>query len=438
MSVLDLIGPDGRIAVPGAAARPAFGRVVARTALCNAVAALAAGVSGALIARALGPAQRGEYAAITAWLLIGFTLGDLGQTAATTFHVARRAHQRQAVLATSRLLTAVSAAVMLAVGLWLTSRPLGEHTGSGVEYRLAVVTCCLMVLGFSCTAALQAVDLARWNVVRTVQPVAYLLVVSALWTAGRLTLGTALLALLVTVLAQTLLAYGFCRGLGLIGGRADPALLRPLGRYGAGELAIAAPGLATTRLDQMFLAGAGNAAGLGHYAVASSLTSLAVPLAAALGHAAFPRLAAADLPRAGTASLRRRSLLAGAGIGVVVTGALAGSAPWLVPAVFGAGFRESVTLIWLLAPTGVLLPAAKVCADLIRGHGRPLAVAYVQAGSAALMAGLLLWLVPALGAPGAAVAAGATALFSLLLMLGTLRRTTRRADDERLHDRTSG
>jgi O-antigen/teichoic acid export membrane protein len=132
--------------------------------------------------------------------------------------------------------------------------------------------------------------------------------------------------------------------------------------------------------------------------------------------------------------LRRRSLLAGAGMGVVVTGGLAASAPWLVPAVFGAGFRDSVTLIWLLAPTGVLAPATKVCADLIRGHGRPLVVAGVQAASAAIMTALLFGLVPASGGHGAAVAASSTAVISFVLMVSMLRRTAHRVEAASVRD----
>ena len=107
---------------------------------------------------------------------------------------------------------------------------------------------------------------------------------------------------------------------------------------------------------------------------------------------------------------------------------LALTAPWLVPTAFGADFTESVTLIWLLAPAGVFLPCTKVCADLLRGHGRPESVARVQTTSALVLAALLAGLVPLLAERGAAVATSATAVLSNLLMRRTVRRTVGRAD----------
>ena len=46
-------------------AESTFGPLVARTAAGNVGAALAAGLSGIIIARALGPSARGDYAAIS-------------------------------------------------------------------------------------------------------------------------------------------------------------------------------------------------------------------------------------------------------------------------------------------------------------------------------------------------------------------------------------
>jgi len=408
------------------AARTAFGRSVARTATFNIVATLAAGGSGIVIARALGPSVRGDYAAISFWLIVAFTIGDLGLTAATTFHVARDPLRRLDYLATSRLLTALSGLSVLLLALVAAPLPARHDPALTMDYRLTALICCVTLLGYSCTGALQATTMARWNVVRISQPAVYVVAVTALWAAGRLGLTTALVALLVATFAQSTLAYGYCRRQGLTSGRAAAALVKPMTRYGAGELATTAPSLAITRLDQIVLAFTVTPAGLGHYAVASSLTNLAVPLVAALGHVAFPRLACAGLSESGSALLRRRSILASAGISVALMAALGIAAHWLVPIVFGPAFADSVMLIWLLAPAGVFLPCAKVCADLLRGHGRPLSVAYVQAVSAVAMAVLLAGLVPAFAERGAAIAASVAAAFSFLLMLRTLRRTVDR------------
>jgi O-antigen/teichoic acid export membrane protein len=166
-----------------------------------------------------------------------------------------------------------------------------------------------------------------------------------------------------------------------------------------------------------------------HDYLATSRVITAIAGLAALGHVAFPRLASAGLPTAASAFLRRRSILVSTGISIAGMTALALTAPWLVPLAFGTDFTESITLVWLLAPAGVFLPCAKVCADLLRGYGRPQSVAWVQTASALVMAALLAGLVPLLAERGAAVATSATAALTYLLMRRTLRRTVGRADD---------
>ena len=398
-----------------AATGSAFGRTVARTAVCNVGAAVAAGLSGILIARGLGAGARGDYAAVSVWLV-------LGQSAAATYFVARDPRRGRDLLATSRTLTTAAGAVVLLLAL--TAAPLlarGDGT-LAAGYRLTGVTCAVMLAGFPYTAALQATALTRWNVVRVCQPLLFLAVVAVLHLAGLLTLTATLAALLLSVLAQTVLAYGFCRGGGLAPGHARADLGRPLLRYGGSQLATSVPELAVARLDQLVLTVAVAPAALGHYAVASSLTNLAIPVVSAIGHVAFPRLASAGSAGADAARLSRHAMVAGAGTAAVLTTALCLAAPWAVPFAFGTEFAESATLIWLLAPAAVLVPCTKVCADLLRGYGRPLAVAAAQAVSTGALAVLLAALVPAAGARGAAVAVSVTAAVSLALMLRALGR----------------
>ncbi|GAA2559046.1 hypothetical protein GCM10010435_32760 [Winogradskya consettensis] len=416
----------------------AFGRSVVRTAIFNAGATLAAGLAGILIARSLGPSVRGDYAAICVWLIVAYTVGDLGMSAATTYFVARDPVRGRDYLATSRVLTTVAGAAVVLTGfaaapLLARSEP---HLVTG--YRITAITCAVILAGFSCNAALQATNIHRWNVVRVAQPALYLVAVSGLHLAGRLDLITALVALLATSTAQTTLAYGYCRVQRLIPGRAGAGLTAPIARYGAGQVANSVPDLAVNRMDQLVLSFTVAPSALGHYAVASSLTNLAVPLVAAVGHVAFPRLASADQSAAGAVSLSRRAIGASAALSVALMAVLAATAWWLVPTVFGADFRDAVTLVWLLAPAAVFMPCSKVCADLLRGHGRPLTVAYVQSAATAVLAVLLAVLVPAFAERGAALAVSVTAAVSFVLMRSALGRLPGRVAAHRRGSRTRG
>jgi O-antigen/teichoic acid export membrane protein len=401
---------------------PGLGRSVAVTALLNVATAFAAGIAGAVIARSLGPADRGHYGAVLAWFGLVLSVGQLGQTAATTYFVARDPARAADYVATSRTIMLLSGGLTLTAGLVAAPLLASGQAATTFGHRLMFATCLACFAGAGYTFALQATHLTRWNLVRNSQALAYLAAVVLLAAIGGLGLRSVLTALSVTMAAQTLFAYWLCSRSGLTGGRCRLALARPMTRYGLGQLAASLPGVVTARLDQLVLSLTTPSATLGRYVVALSLAGLAAPVVSAFGSTAFPRLASRLLSPSGTRRLQRWAVLTSTGVGVAGMGTVMVAAPWMVPAVFGSGFRDAVPLVWLLAPGGAFLACGQVCADLLGGHGRPLAVARAQAIAAAVMITGLATLLPAFGAPGAAITSSAAAAVALLHMVASLRR----------------
>ncbi|MGH3345151.1 MAG: oligosaccharide flippase family protein [Carbonactinosporaceae bacterium] len=401
-----------------------FTRNVTWTAICNvAMAAVAAG-AGVIVARSAGPHVRGEYAAVMVWFGAVLVVGQLGQTAATTFFVARDPQRAPDYLATSRNMMVTSGGITLALGC--LAAPLLAHGDATLTwgFRLMFATSLVSFVGASYTFSLQATSVSWWNLARVSQPVLYVAALLALHLTGRLGLITALGALSVTIVVQTVLAYRICGMRRLTGGRAERTLVRPMTRYGLSQLASVAPSL-SGRLDLLVLSLAVAPAALGRYAVAVSMTTLAVPIVSALGNVAFPLIASRVVSGDRAARLGRAAMLASIGLGAVLVIPLALLAPWVVPRVFGPGFREAVPLIWLLAPGGVLFGSRRVCGDLLRGYGRPRAVAWAEATGATVTVLLMATLLPAFGIAGAAVASSAAAAVTLLVMVTTLRRLSR-------------
>jgi O-antigen/teichoic acid export membrane protein len=363
-----------------------------------------------------------------AWFGVVLVLGQLGQTAATTFFVSRERDRAADYLATSRTLMVLTGVVTLGVGLAVTPVLAAGSGASVAGYRLMFATCLASFVGASYVFSLQAVSLPRWNLARISQPVAYLGVVGGLHLAGRLDLMSALVTLSATVVGQTGLAYWLCRREGLAGGRAGRGLAGPLVRYGVGQLASATPTLVTTRLAVLVLSMSVPAAALGQYAVAASVTALALPVVSAVGNVSFPRIASRTLSGARVERLQRWAVAGSLVAGVVILLPPTVAAPWLVPAVFGAGFGGAVPLVLLLAPGGVLLAGGRVCADLLKGHGLPYAVARAQTVAALATVALLAVLVPPFGVTGAAVTTTLTTGVALLLMLRSLRRVPTSGD----------
>jgi O-antigen/teichoic acid export membrane protein len=398
------------------------GRQVTQTAGFNAAAAVAAGLGGVIVARVVGPAVRGEYAAVSAWFGIALIVGSMGQPAALCFFVAHDPAQARGYVATSRALMLVTGIAALGGGMLLA--PLLAHGNAGLAtgYRIAFIASILAFVGASYTFSLQAADLHLWNVVRLSQPLLSVCALGALWLLRLITLDTALAVLAVTMLAQLALAYGCCRRAGLAPGRARLGLVRPLVAYGTAQMAALTPATLNSRLDQLVLSQAVPPADLGRYAIAVTLTLVPIPFVSAVGNVAFPRLAARQEVTAAIRRLQWLAVAGSAGLAAAMLVPLALAASWVIPLVFGPGYAGAVPLLWILTPGAVFLACAQVTGDILRGRRRPILVAWAEGTAAVFTVVLLVALLPVVGVYGAAIASTVAYGASLAVMLWCLRR----------------
>jgi O-antigen/teichoic acid export membrane protein len=399
-----------------------IGAVIVRTATFNVAAAMTAALSGVILARALGPDTRGEYAAVIAWFGILTMIGEMGQSAAVCFYVARDPSSARDYVATSRAMMLITGGVAVAGGLLLA--PVLAHGNPGLAdaYRIAFVASAVAFLGTSYTFSLQARSIKRWNLVRLSQPVLVLAIVIALWRLRLLSLHVVMYTLVVTMMIQLGYAYYQCRHCGLAPGRVRAALIRPLVTYGLSQFAAITPTSVNLYLDQLILSQLVPAADLGRYAIAASITLVPVPLVSAIGNVAFPRLAAQRTVTAQGQWLQRAAVLSSAGMAIAILAPVVVSSYWVVPLVFGPAYRGAVPLLWILAPGGVFMASSQVAGDLLRGRDRPGLVAVAQGLAAVFTVVLLIVLLPSMGVAAAAVASTVAYGVALAVMVHWLWR----------------
>jgi O-antigen/teichoic acid export membrane protein len=402
--------------------RPGVARTVTGTAAFNISATVAAGLGGIVLARALGPALRGEYAAITAWFGVVVIVGGMGQPAALCFYVARDPGRAPGYVATSRAMMLATGALAVATGIVLAPVLAHGNDAEALGYQVAFGASIVTFVGASYTFSLQARDLQRWNLVRMTQPAVALLAIVALWRLGLLTLDIALLVLGLSMMAQLGYAYWSCRRAALAPGRADAGLIRPLTLYGVAQIAALTPTVLNAQLDQLVLSQTVPPADLGRYAIAVSLTSLPVPLVAALGNVAFPRLASERAMSRANHQLQRFAVIGSASIAAGLLLPLALVARWLIPLVFGSAYAGVIPLMWILTPGAIFLACGQVVGDLLRGRNRPIIVAWAQGLAALFTVVLLLVLLPIMGVAGAAIASTIAYGVALVAMLRSLWR----------------
>jgi O-antigen/teichoic acid export membrane protein len=398
---------------------------IARTACFNAASAAAAAVSGVIVARTVGPAVRGEYAAVISWFGVLLLLGELGQSAAVCYYVASDPRRARGYVATSRAMMMITGACALLVGLAVA--PLLAHGNPQLTsaYRVVFGGSAIAFIGTGYTFSLQATSTQRWNLVRISQPALALAMIITARLLDQLTLGTAIGVMLASMAVQLGYAYYLCRQCGLAPGRVEASLISPLVKCGLAQFGAITPSALNSFLDQLVLSQLVRPADLGRYAIAVSVTTVPMPLVLAIGNVAFPRLAARQGNIGSGIRLALTAVAVAASIASAILLPLAASAYWLIPAVFGPAYRGAVPLLWILTPGGVFLACGQVVGDLLRGLGRPGQVAMAQGLTAVCAVILLVALLPVAGVMAAAVASTVGYAMALALMFRWLSEAPR-------------
>lgn len=377
------------------------------TALSSAVLPLTSLATGPLLARFLGPEQRGEMAAVLAPLFVLSFVASLALPEATAYAVARlKVPLRRAAAVATGLLLAIGS--LAGVALWFAAPVLLRTTPDGIPVlRTAVFALPLvMVLLMQRAAVSGAGGYGRVGLERVTAALLRLLGLVLLALLGAITattavwcnIGSGLLAGLL--LTRTILRSRSPRDASTLA----PA---PLARFLLGYAARGSGGvfsnLISWRLDLAVLPAFVGPANLGYYAVAVSLAEIPSLVLGATRSVVMTEAAARG--DAGVVARASRVLV------LISTGLVAGIvvvAPFAVVALFGRDFAPAVDLARIL-----LLGAVPFTLELILGAGllalgRPgLRSAGQIVGAVLTIAGLVLT-VPRLGTTGAAL----TSLFA--------------------------
>jgi O-antigen/teichoic acid export membrane protein len=397
-----------------------LGVTVARTTAANVAVPVAALLTGPLLARYLGPSDRGALAAVLTPLALVTMLGAIGLPEAILYVVARRRAPLWQVMrigiafgTLSGLLSA--AAIFVLAPLLLRNSP--DYVSLMRWMTLLVVASMAMGAVRAVAMGRQRFDLVnaeRWLSVITRLPLLVLLAVagaltvpSAAWT----TYGTGVLAMLVLWLVRLEREAP--------GVKPRPLLGRELLSFGAQSWIGTIAAILVLRLDQAILAPLVGAAQLGFYAVAVSLAE--VP-------STFQR-AMRDVMFAGAADRDDPHLVArGSRILMLMTAAFAAAAalacPLVLPLLFGGDFSPAVGMAQILLLSSIPAGVSAIVGAGLLSVGRPRARSGAQIAGLVVNVALLVVLVGPLDATGAAWAAVGAYLFMAAVSVLQLARYT--------------
>lgn len=374
-------------------------RAVSKITIVNLVIFVGGFLTGPIVARALGPAGRGQLAAIVAPLtLIPIVLG-LGLGTFATREVARGMKVRS-VLGTL-LPISVVLGLIGGVGGWLLADALSQgaatiRTFLRIGFLLAPLSTVVVVLQ-SVLAGQQRWD--RLLVARAIPTVIAVVAIPTLYLLHALTVAAAAAVAIVGGLATLLPTLGLLReGLGAHWSAAYSRYALSFGvRAWAGGLA----NLANFRLDQVLMISLTSSTQLGLYAVAVTVGTAPAVLPAAVAGPIQARVAAGDRDIV-SRSTRVTMLLVG--VLHLIVGALA------VPVIrilFGSEFAGSILMIWVLLAAGIPFAGGLLLSSALAADGAPGRTAVAQFLALGVTVPLLIVLVPEYGGMGAAVTSAA-------------------------------
>ncbi len=383
-------------------------------------------VSGVIVARMLGPENRGYLALLVLAPLVLAQAGALGIPLAVTYQIARDRTTTAGIWAALRPVVLFQAGLLAGLHcllLWALLRNDPEYVTTAAlvtivlvpahlaqQYGLAILQGRERFLAFNILRTAPAAVYAAAVAVLLVLDLDGLGDVVLLWTGANVAIG--LLTLTVAL-----------RGLGPRGEAPVPPV-REMVAFGAKGLLGASSPIEYYRLDQAVVGLFLTPVALGIYAVALAFTNLPRFISTSVGMVAYPHVAAQSDPVEARRQLWRFFLLTVAACAAVVV-ALEVSAEWLVPFFFGSEFESAVPIVRIVLVSALLIAARRILADGARGLGQPGLGTVAELVSLVALVPALAVFMPMWGVEGVAAALVVAGAVSLPVMVIGLARSGR-------------
>ena len=379
-------------------------------------------VSGVLVARSLGPEDRGNLALLVVVSGICYLLGSLGLPTAATYYIAQdRSHARDVAAVLRRpgiLLTivALAAQVLLLVALV-------AHDPADV--KLAALISLFLVPGFFAfgfgLAILQGQErFMAFNVLRVLPTASYILGVLILFVIHEAGLVTIMATwaganFVGGVLALVVAVGGLGQFVSATSAHAPPTRSQ-LTRFGLKSVFGSLSPIDAYRLDQAMVGLFLTPVALGLYVVAQAFGGFTRVVGLSVGFVAYPRVASQP-DRASARRAMWKYFFLGTGLALFVVAGLEVVAGQLVTLFFGTEFADATPIARLLILGTLFMAARRVLTDGLNGMGHPGLGTIAEVSSWILLIPLVAALLPPFGVVGVALALAISWGMSLGLLL---------------------
>jgi O-antigen/teichoic acid export membrane protein len=416
--------------------RRRFSIHVAWTLLARAAMTVNSVVAGVIVARWLGAEGLGQLAVLNVTVGTVAQLSSAGLPSANTYFISRD-QTRLAAVALNSLVFALSAGSVLAV--LLTALAWWQPAlFNSIPPRLVMIAAVsvpfqlIMLLGLNIFLAVGRVDrfnlldLASQSFVLVNAIFALLILSRGLWTLVSLNTAASIIVSLIIVwlIGRHIFSLDKARSLA----RPSLRLFGEMLRYGLKFHVSLLAAMLIFRADLLVVNHFRGAAEAGIYAVASQVAMMLMLLPGVIATLLFPRISAEeDATGRLTCLVARHTAFV-----MLIVCLLAVPASFLLPLLYGAPFADVKVQLLILLPGVYLIGLESVLVQHFNATGLPVAIPLFWVATLLINIALVLALVPAYGARGAAVASTATYAMIFALVALYFRARTRRPISEAL------
>lgn len=380
--------------------------------------------SSVLLARVLGPADRGLLALMISASTVALAVAAVGQPAAVTYYASRR-DARPAAIVGNVVLQALIIALVVVPLTFVLHRPIADALGRGQGGMVWLLAAALVPITFlDWTTSNQLLGMLRFgafNAIKFVAGVGYTLAVVLLLSVFH----TGVVGGLIATAVASLIAIVGCAP--LVSGRRRPSvdaqLMRGMLQYGWKAQVGVVFQMVNYRLDVIVMQLFRPLYQVGYYVIAQTVAEFVITIATGFQSSLLPLVAhyeGQDRQRAvTTTTLRHFGILSGI---AVLGNAFAGSA--IIYFVYGPRFQAAVAPMLALLPGIWFLGIGLVVQSDLGGRGQPGLSSKLSAMAAAVTVALDVVLIPPLGVMGGALASVAAYTTFGIASLLALRRVS--------------
>ena len=338
--------------------------------------------TGVIIARKLGPAGRGELAAILILVQMATWLFCLGSTEAIAFRQSREPKAGGSLISSWLALTAVMGMAAILIGELLLPTLFNAQTGETIAIARVYLLTIFVTLGVTLFNGVLLGDQSFrvYNIARTVTPAGIAIGYVGLLACGSLSVEGALIANAIANGLGLMIGAFYCLRRHRLAAP-DWTLLRETLSFGVKAHAGSVAGLVNARLDLLIIPAFLPAASVGLYSIATNASSIIATLTGTIATFVLP---VAARRQKGSARTVVRTLHAVLAIGALIAVPLMALAEFALTTIYGTAFGEASTALRILLPGEVLEACSVVLWAGLLALNRPF-LSTLAAGPGALV-----------------------------------------------------